>query len=249
MVDHPHTITLPKLPTDLLIFLGKFLKTTLNDDEPLTMNDISEVTLAAILNDYQMLTHYLQLYRPSNICKRIAMSGNLYALKWAKDNGGLVGDQQQWTCYYAAASGNLDMLQWLETQGFSWYDPDTCAAAAAAQSGNIPMLQWLRSQGCPWDERTCAAAAANGHLDLLQWLRSQDSVHGVTGHVRLQLKEKEIYKLLKWRKTEACPWNKDSCTAVAKSRHFKVLEWLYNQGCPFHEETCAGAAEGEDTLK
>jgi hypothetical protein len=141
-------ITLQILPVDLLLHIGTFLK---NTDES-RRRDISGITLAAILNDYEMLEHYMKKYTPSEdqyiITNEVAISGNLRALKWVIQKGYSMDER---TCYIAAECGYLQMLQWLHRADCPW-NADTCNAAV--QNGNLDMVKWLYNAGCPWDERT-----------------------------------------------------------------------------------------------
>ena len=143
-------ITLQTVPVDLLLHIGTFLE----DTDESRRRDISGTTLAAILNDYEMLEHYMKKYTPSEdqyiITNEVAISGNLRALKWVTSKKGYPMDE--WTCYIAAECGYLQMLQWLRNKGCPW-NASTCNAAV--QNGNLDMVKWLHSAGCPWDEMTC----------------------------------------------------------------------------------------------
>jgi len=50
---------------------------------------------------------------------------------------------------------------------------------------------------------TCYYAAGGGHLEMLKWLRS-----------------------------EGCPWDEYICNAAAYCGHLEMLEWLRSEGCP-----------------
>ena len=57
------------------------------------------------------------------------------------------------------------------------------------------------------------AAANNGHLEVLRWARSQ-----------------------------GCPWDGRAPRAAAKGGHLKVLKWLIKEGCPYDKSKCRRAA-------
>ena len=48
--------------------------------------------------------------------------------------------------------------------------------------------------------------------------------------------------VLKWLRSEGCPWNQRACSYAAQGGHFEVLKWLRSKGCPWDEETCDEAA-------
>lgn len=82
-----------------------------NNHYDLRINDISDVTLAAILIGYEMLEHYLTRYDREDICRYIVMSGNVKALKWAEDNWCLI--ISKYIGYDAAEYGHLILLKYL----------------------------------------------------------------------------------------------------------------------------------------
>jgi hypothetical protein len=136
-MSRPTMITLQKIPVDLLLHIGTYLK----DIDSYT-RDIDGVTLAAILKDYEMLEHYLQKYAPSDISRTVAMAGSLKALKWVIKKGCPMNEN---TCRAAADSENLEMLQWLHRKGCPWNE----AICVAASIGNLEMLKWAIDHGCP----------------------------------------------------------------------------------------------------
>ena len=60
---------------------------------------------------------------------------------------------------------------------------------------------------------SCTFAAMNGHLEILKWAR-----------------------------TNQCPWNEDTCACAAKNGHLEILKWARANQCPWDEETCRRAA-------
>ena len=110
-------ITLQTVPVELLLNVGTYL----TDTQWSGINNIDEITLAATLKDYEMLEYYLNKYNyyyaPDRITEKVALSGNLKALKWVIKKG---FPMSKYTCYAAAESGNLKMLKWLHRKGCPW---------------------------------------------------------------------------------------------------------------------------------
>ena len=58
-------------------------------------------------------------------------------------------------------------------------------------------------------------------------------------------------QILKWLRSEGCPWDTRTCYWVAKHGHLEVLKWLRSEGCPWGASACRGAASNGhlDVLK
>ena len=50
-------------------------------------------------------------------------------------------------------------------------------------------------------------------------------------------------EVLKWLRSEGCPWNWWTCWAAAKGGHLEVLKWLRSEGCPWDEDKCEAAVK------
>ena len=50
-------------------------------------------------------------------------------------------------------------------------------------------------------------------------------------------------EILKWLRSEGCPWDEWACTGAAEGGHLEILKWLRSEGCPWDERTCKDAAE------
>ena len=48
--------------------------------------------------------------------------------------------------------------------------------------------------------------------------------------------------MLKWLRSEGCPWDEVPCTYAANGGHLDVLKWLRSEGCPWDAITCTEAA-------
>ena len=40
-------------------------------------------------------------------------------------------------------------------------------------------------------------------------------------------------EVLKWLRSEGCPWDKNTCSYAAEGGHLDVLEWAIDNGCPY----------------
>ena len=40
-------------------------------------------------------------------------------------------------------------------------------------------------------------------------------------------------QILKWLRSEGCPWNKWACFKAALNGHLDVLQWAIDNGCPY----------------
>jgi hypothetical protein len=66
-------------------------------------------------------------------------------------------------------------------------------------------FMWACSNGLPLDDkRTCTAVARGGHLEMLKYARSN-----------------------------GCPWDEGTCAAAARGGHLDVLRWARANGCPW----------------
>jgi hypothetical protein len=218
-------VKLQDLMVDILLTVGKFLKKV--DDS--SLDDVSEITFAALLNDLEMLEHYFQKYDKNTISKHVALSGNLKALKWVISQRGCPMIES--TSSYAASSGNLSMLQWLHERGCPW---DYMTPKAAAERGDLDMLRYLIEQGRRWspyyEDLICASAARNGHLHILKYLHEQGFLWyedsclcaAQNGHLHV----------LKYLREHGCPWSPYTIYIVATNGHADVLKWALDNGCP-----------------
>ena len=52
-------------------------------------------------------------------------------------------------------------------------------------------------------------------------------------------------EILRWLRSEGCPWDADACRGAAANGHLEVLKWLRSEGCPWDEyDVCFYAADG-----
>ena len=50
--------------------------------------------------------------------------------------------------------------------------------------------------------------------------------------------------MLKWLRSEGCPWGARACAEAAKRGHWETLKWLRSEGCPWDYRACAKSARG-----
>ncbi len=50
--------------------------------------------------------------------------------------------------------------------------------------------------------------------------------------------------VLRWARSQGCPWNEETCAKAAWGGHLEVLQWLRSQGCPWNAWTYAFAVLG-----
>jgi hypothetical protein len=49
-------------------------------------------------------------------------------------------------------------------------------------------------------------------------------------------------EVLKWARSEGCPWDSNTCSWAAENGHLEVLKWARSEGCPWDSSTCYWAA-------
>ena len=49
-------------------------------------------------------------------------------------------------------------------------------------------------------------------------------------------------EVLKWLRSEGCPWNESACQWAVMGGQLEILKWLRSEGCPWNARICAAAA-------
>ena len=49
-------------------------------------------------------------------------------------------------------------------------------------------------------------------------------------------------EMLKWLRSEGCPWDADTCSGAAFRGNLEMLKWLRSKGCPWNGWACEYAA-------
>ncbi len=91
-------------------------------------------------------------------------------------------------------------------------------------------------------EKFPSMLAKEGHLKVLRWARSQ----GCPWNKKICNKSAcgGHLEVLQWARSQGCPWSRWTCAFAAYGGHLEVLQWARSQGCPWDEWTCAFAACG-----
>jgi hypothetical protein len=168
--------------------------------------------------------------KEGTISEHIARGGNFKCLKWAINNGFLVGKN---TYAYVAMYGDIEMLQWLYDRG-TILTKYICSLAASY--GHLNILKWMLNNGYKFNDKICYKAAANGHLKIVQWCKEnryfwEEKVCAIAarhGH----------FKILKWAYENGCEWGTRTCSNAALFGNLDILKWLRNNQCSWDEKTC-----------
>ena len=83
-------------------------------------------------------------------------------------------------------------------------------------------------------------AASHGYLPLLQELQKE---FGLDAEVFRSACQGGHVEMLKWLRSEGCPWNETACQSAAAHGHLEVLKWLRSEVCPWDGRTWRFAAE------
>jgi hypothetical protein len=158
--------TLKTIRLDMILTVGKFLKPLYMSVIGFSVDNISAITLAAVLKDKEMLQHLIERHPDKDkISPAVALAGNLDVHKWTIKR--MKCPMNEWACTAAAQRGDIEMLKYLHENGCPW-DKNICKTAVRGR--HLDVLKFLSENGCPWDESTCSAAASYGHLDILKYL-------------------------------------------------------------------------------
>jgi len=120
----------------------------------------------------------------------------------------------------------------------------------AAYHGHLPVLQELQAGLKRLDPDIAKQAARGGQLETLQWLKTQEGFYIHSGAFAFAC-EGGNWEIIRWLRSEGCPWSTSACNRAAKGGQLEVLKWLRSEGCPWNVTTCSFAAEGGhlDVLK
>jgi len=194
--------TIQTIPLDLILNVGKFLEPTSSSSS----TDINKVTLAAVLNNKDMLEQLMDTSEKGDISPSVALSGNLRILQWLIQRKKYPMNED--TCTAAAEGGHLHVLQYLHNHG-CFLDQGTCEAAA--KNGHLDILEWLHENHKIFVPSLCfVMAASKGNLDVLQWLyETYDN-------------RDEILSM-------------DAFDGAVDNNNKEVVQWLYDIDCPSYE--------------
>ena len=87
--------------------------------------------------------------------------------------------------------------------------------------------------------------ASGGQLETLQWLRTTENQRFELGDYDFsQACRGGNLEVMKWFRSEGCPWGTMACRSAAEYGQLAALQWLRREGCPWNENACYGAASG-----
>ena len=111
----------------------------------------------------------------------------------------------------------------------------------AVEGAQVETLKWLKSKkGYKLNGFDLSNACKRGHLEVLKWLRSENCPWDAGACVCAA--EGGQLEALKWLREEGCPWDGRACIGAARGGHLETLKWLREEGCPWDKWTCSGAA-------
>ena len=74
----------------------------------------------------------------------------------------------------------------------------------------------------------------------MEWLKSQNfdwfdlnTPYLVNRHYFVIASEAGNLEIMKWLRSEGCPWNAATCSGAASNGHLDVLKWVIDNGCPY----------------
>ena len=88
----------------------------------------------------------------------------------------------------------------------------------------------------------CGLAASNGYLNLIKWARTNGCPW--SEYTSARAARGGHLEVLQWLRANGCPWTATICSNAAAGGHLEVLQWARTNGCPWNEWTCCGAAQG-----
>ncbi len=153
-----------------------------------------------------------------------AKNGNLYYLKWEKDN--ISNDKRIYDitqsshsngciCSEASEYGHLEILKWAKKN--MCHTQELVTLKTIARNGHLHILKWAQEDGLLFDDNICFHAAVGGHLEILKWAREN-----------------------------GCNWDKNICSAAASRGNLEVLKWARGNGCDWDANTCVEAVGDYD---
>ena len=114
---------------------------------------------------------------------------------------------------------------------------------STARGRQLEPGQWLRThEGFKLNAYIFGKACQGGNLEVIKWLRSEDCPWNEWACAGAA--KGGHLEILKWLRSEGFPWDEDACSGAAMNGHLEILKWLKSEGCPrIDREACAGAAE------
>lgn len=82
--------------------------------------------------------------------------------------------------------------------------------------------------------------ADRGRLEVMRWARTNGCPWSLFTCSRAA--SSGHLKVIKWARANGCPWDALTCDAAGRNGHVGVLQWADANGCPWDEQVCKEAA-------
>ena len=66
----------------------------------------------------------------------------------------------------------------------------------------------------------------------MQWLTTQEGFE-LDRELFVFVCECGNLEIMKWLRSEGCPWGASACRGAASNGHLDVLKWAVDKGCPY----------------
>ena len=95
---------------------------------------------------------------------------------------------------------------------------------------------WIDNKSYKLTVKTSKYIAMSGNLEVLKWARSNGCPWDV---ITCSFAAKNGHlEVLKWARSNDCPWDEYTCRNAARNGHLEVLKWARSNGCPWNEDMC-----------
>ncbi len=202
-----------------------------------------------------------------------AMNGNLYYLKWEKEN---ISDNNRiyditrsshsnaCICSEASEYGHLEVLKWAKEN--MCHTKELITLKNITRNGHLYLLKWAKEENLFFDDNICFNAALSGHLEILKWARKNGCNWDKT--ICSSAASRGNLEVLKWARENGCDWDENTCieavgdyeirdiqnrkiyasncckkNGVSCDIHLEVLKWARKNGCDWNSRTCVRAAK------
>lgn len=165
------------------------------------------------------------------------VNGQLNILKWALDH------EFEWDNYYietASSHGHLNILIWFLSNGYIDSHDQVNIVESAIKQNHVHILEWAIQSNFIWPYDACPVAAFHGHLRALQLARSVQRQWLNTCEAAAACGNLDV---LKWARSQGCPWDYTTCLAAARNGHLHVLIWARAEGCRWKKSVFQGALD------
>ncbi|AJF97763.1 ankyrin repeat protein [Pandoravirus inopinatum] len=195
---------------------------------------------------------------PQGTCRKIAATGDLALLKWARVDKRAPWDQR--TCEAAVNARSLDVLCWAVENGCPWDRHQIIVTAA--ETGTADILAWcldsnvdepaksrrtietysiwstacldvIRARGLVLHRSLSYVAASRGHIDVLAWLHNNKRQAWDVAHcsnAASAQSDSDENETLRWLIGVGCPYDAETVWKLAARGRLGTLQWLHGIG-------------------